>query len=1301
MYAVDEIGYEVKNASGTVIAHKDASTMSGEIEYTPEYNDDADDVTNYTITLSNTEKNQSVGKELDLTIHKNWPYDTDYAAAEDTFAKFRLMRTWHTEQKNLADDHIDRSKQHVTIQVVNNNGEVVAKLEDVPVGTPFRLQAGFKAKDAGNGAVVFRRSDNSQEYRVNHNRSENMSLGYGEVIYAPENGLTLTYQQGDNYLADGLHGVVISDRVYGAATMDQPDTRPSSEYPNGFNADPRNVFTLSKVNEWQATFHDLPQTVVDVSNDIETTTVYGYYFEEIDSNPRGFGAKYYVGDNEINENNKVFFTSTVEANNRPLTEFKVFKEWWNAEDKDMPGIVYELYRQARSSNGNEQGEPVLIGTFMLDQTGAYQLDPSTHLLSENVQLSTTPWTNTHYANTDQGSAKYFFLVKETGIYAAATEGDNAGKWTVTATSNQYIERITYKAEPGRSNDSNPKDNWNDARLDLWSNNSQNAKLTIRNQPKPYTNQLHIIKRWRDFTSGGGVSDIRNLKYEIEITMFRKVIQQDDNQVLELKAYGHPITLICDGNGNYTANTGNNAWGQFITDKNGEWHYMQHNTNAESLPLYGYYTDSAGVAHAVKYEYSFAELSAKTDVNNDGVWETNWLERVLLDGDANSTGKEGTVYLMDNFKTSKIILRKKWVGTLNADHVLFKIIDDHNEDWAQTIYTDYLSVGSRTYGFFGLEERNLVQYNGEWYFAVYSDQVDSEGNWSLTVDNLPYLFVSRNTDRCHEQEYTVTEKFIHDTNGYHPTSDSSVLYTSWYRGTKKADPQISTGSAHVQMGRDDENAQVDTTTTVITSNISTTTLEVGKKWLNKEGNELKPSDDNPVSIEIEGKTYKIDKVEYVLKVTVKNRDGSDQVIGYYTGSTGGQGELTLSDNISGAKKFALEAGENHSWHSVLTGLPSGTIFDLGSAVSSKRFYLETYEYELEEYKVYASGNNETDKDVTAYFLKAAAQKTGGENNSVATWTMKNTETDQILGAVKVAKVYSGIAALPTGFKIVAEWKDSNNTSKTKELTVSEATGSGTASSPYVWTITDLPINTEVTFTESGYTVDGYKISVKVNDVAVAENKEKTGNATAVADPDTEARGSLVFENNYVKSFEFTKVWRDAVGTNRFDWPEGKAITVVILQSTGDNSSAITNTYASYTITKNDLVENREISAKNTETDDLPKLKVISISDSKYGFRLEGLPAGERGEDSFVTYIYSVKEDPAVEGYQSPKYYMGDTVQHGDSVKDGGTIANDIISYELPQTGGIGTTLFTALGGLMTVAAGAVLTLKSWRRRKQNT
>ena len=39
-------------------------------------------------------------------------------------------------------------------------------------------------------------------------------------------------------------------------------------------------------------------------------------------------------------------------------------------------------------------------------------------------------------------------------------------------------------------------------------------------------------------------------------------------------------------------------------------------------------------------------------------------------------------------------------------------------------------------------------------------------------------------------------------------------------------------------------------------------------------------------------------------------------------------------------------------------------------------------------------------------------------------------------------------------------------------------------------------------------------------------------------------------------------------------------------------------------------------------------------------------------------------------------------------------------QLPQTGGIGTTLFTALGSIMTATAGAILTMKSWHRRKEN-
>ena len=1128
MYSVDEIGYEVKNASGTVIAHKDATTMSGEIEYTPEYNDDADDVTNYTVTLKNTEKHEVEGEKININIHKTWP-----SGVNGVSATFRLMRTWHTEQKNLADEHIDNTKDKVTIKVMNGSTEI-ARLENVPVGTPFRLQAGFKAKDAGNGSVRFRRSDNNQEYHIRHGWTENMSLGYGDVIYAPEGGLTLNYDNdGENLLADGLSGVVISDRVYGSATADQPDTRPSSEYPNGFNSDADNVFTLNEVNHWTKEFKNLPQTVVDTSGNIETTTVYGYYFEEINSDPAGYGAKYFVGSNEINENNKIFFSGSVEANNEPLTEFKVFKTWWNAEDDHMPGIVYELYRQNRDSGGNPQGEPALVGTYLLNEEGGFMLNAATHLIEDSHQISSVPWTMSHYIDTGSDASKFFFTAKETGIYVAAESGSNAGKWSVAEIDPQYM-RIEYMADPGKDGDQNWKGSYTEARLDPWRNLSKTGQLTIRNTPNPYTNQLHLIKRWHPFTAGGGVEDIRNLKYEIEVTLVRKIIRLDNSEVLETKRYGSPITLTCDGNGNYTADTGTNDWGEFITDTNGEWHYLQHNTEAEALPLYGYFYDSNGNEFTVRYEYTFGELKARTDLNNDGIWETNWLERILLDGGENSVGKAGTVYLMDNFQTSKIILRKKWIGTPKADYVLFSIVDNHNEDWGNTIYSDYISIGTREYSFFGLEQKNLVKYNGNWYFAVYPDKTDSEGNWTLTVDNLPNLFVERSGDGYGERQYTVTEAYIHDADGYHEV-DGNVLYTAWYRGTLKSDPQLSTDSAQVQLGRDDENADPDKVTTVITSNIADTELKVEKQWLDEFG------DLTDATVMVDGKTYIVDRVEYLLKVNVKNHDGSGDPSstgysqeGYITGSfadgrvTVNQSAvdgLTLAQNASGALKIPLTEGDQY-WEQTIKGLPSGHIYDRGSSASGQRYYTETYEYEVEEYKVYGHPEEDTGSsvDLTRYFTIGEPQKLS-DATVPEEWILFNTVGET--GAVQVKKIFEGISELPQGFAITASWNEGGN-ARTKELTVANAdSGDGKEATPYLWEISNLPLNIQVTFVESGYDADGCRIDITVNDVAIAQGTEPSATAEA-----SNPAGTAVFKNVYTPSDVSVKVeksWSDLADT----------------------------------------------------------------------------------------------------------------------------------------------------------------------------
>jgi hypothetical protein len=56
-----------------------------------------------------------------------------------------------------------------------------------------------------------------------------------------------------------------------------------------------------------------------------------------------------------------------------------------------------------------------------------------------------------------------------------------------------------------------------------------------------------------------------------------------------------------------------------------------------------------------------------------------------------------------------------------------------------------------------------------------------------------------------------------------------------------------------------------------------------------------------------------------------------------------------------------------------------------------------------------------------------------------------------------------------------------------------TGTGTTANPYTWQIDNLPLNTEVTFTESGYDAEGYVVTVT--------GSANAATATAIAEPVT--------------------------------------------------------------------------------------------------------------------------------------------------------------------------------------------------------
>ena len=94
----------------------------------------------------------------------------------------------------------------------------------------------------------------------------------------------------------------------------------------------------------------------------------------------------------------------------------------------------------------------------------------------------------------------------------------------------------------------------------------------------------------------------------------------------------------------------------------------------------------------------------------------------------------------------------------------------------------------------------------------------------------------------------------------------------------------------------------------------------------------------------------------------------------------------------------------------------------------------------------------------------------------------------------------------------------------------------------------------------------------------------------------------------------------------------------------------------------------------------------------------------------SYANSGKGPDLVYKDKSGKYYYYSKIRNDESdiYKDDDTktfsgyriIVSNQSGVELPQTGGTGTALFTALGGIMTVTTGAILTLTAYRRRKQH-
>ena len=177
-------------------------------------------------------------------------------------------------------------------------------------------------------------------------------------------------------------------------------------------------------------------------------------------------------------------------------------------------------------------------------------------------------------------------------------------------------------------------------------------------------------------------------------------------------------------------------------------------------------------------------------------------------------------------------------------------------------------------------------------------------------------------------------------------------------------------------------------------------------------------------------------------------------------------------------------------------------------------------------LYADGGlrkaEEFQKQASAAIEKEVHLIIGGNTLTISNAKVKTS-------SVEVTKSFSGLSSLPEGFQITNSYNDD-------VFTVEKATGKGTSEDPYVWTIENVPVGTEVTFTESGYAQNGY--SVTINGKAVTEEGANTAKAVSTEN-ETKTAG---FVNAYISdptSLLLTKSWAD---DNNRDNKRPSSITV---------------------------------------------------------------------------------------------------------------------------------------------------------------
>jgi len=243
----------------------------------------------------------------------------------------------------------------------------------------------------------------------------------------------------------------------------------------------------------------------------------------------------------------------------------------------------------------------------------------------------------------------------------------------------------------------------------------------------------------------------------------------------------------------------------------------------------------------------------------------------------------------------------------------------------------------------------------------------------------------------------------------------------------------------------------------------------------------------------------------------------------------------------------------------------------------------------------------------------------------------------------------------------------------------------------------------------YSVEETKVTL-TNGTELTEDALTAAYANTVAG-DAETGYTITNIPQPETQFSFTKQWRDGSSTNDQTWPQrdkvGAAsgekeyipITVHLMRKLNDASDGeIVDTTFNEDLANTYVISPSSLSGWTLNEAPNPPYVFTKTGLQKSGTitvtaQDEGGPKPYKGE-----YIYYLTEEQ-VDGYNAPVYLerlggtLEDTDTKRDSITNGGAVRNTFnVSFELPSTGGPGTTLFYVLGSILTLLAAVLLITK---------